>query len=119
MEKTEERKNEAPYEQRFDKFHLLTCIIAAASVTLACIIRRESLFTMALWASVAIMVFYVLGNLVRYYFVTRVFPPPEAEGTDESTASDGTQETDADGNIIEAPHRSAKAQTSIDDYTGE
>jgi flagellar biosynthesis/type III secretory pathway M-ring protein FliF/YscJ len=81
-------------DERYNKIHLMVCIVAAAAVITACIIRGENLFTMALLASVAIVVFYVLGNLVRYYIVTRVFPPPpeEEEATGEESPADSGEE---------------------------
>jgi hypothetical protein len=95
-------------DERFNKLHLLVCIVAAATVTAVCLIRGESIFTMALLASLAIIIFYVAGNLVRYYLVTRIFPPPppEEEPGDEfadDTLSDNpdeaANETSAGSNV--------------------
>ena len=64
--------------ERLDKIHLMICITAAAAVTLACLIHDVSLFDMALWVSVAIMLFFVLGQVARHYLATQVFPAPGA-----------------------------------------
>jgi hypothetical protein len=87
----EPEKNESPEikpvaRERLDKMHLPITITAAASVIAVCLILGETLFRMALWTSIAIILFWVLGNLVRYYVTTTVLPPPpppEAEPTDE------------------------------------
>jgi len=57
----------------------MICITAAAAVTLACLIHDVSLFDMALWVSVAIMLFFVLGQVARHYLMTHIFPPPAPE----------------------------------------
>jgi hypothetical protein len=63
----------------YEKIHLPITIAAAALVVAVCLILGETLFTTALLASISIIMFYVLGNLVRYYIITRVFPPPPKE----------------------------------------
>jgi hypothetical protein len=80
---------------KLDKLHILVCITAAASVTLACILRGESLFTMALLSSAAIILFWFLGNLTRYYLVTRVFPPPSEEAIKDEANADPATDGDA------------------------
>ncbi|MCL2189915.1 MAG: hypothetical protein FWC16_13040 [Defluviitaleaceae bacterium] len=65
--------------EHYDKLHIFICMIVAIVVITVCLIRRETLFTMALWTSVAIVLFWFLGNMVRYYIITQVFPPPPEE----------------------------------------
>jgi len=93
-------------DERFNKIHLMVCIVAAASVIVACIIRGENLYTMALLASVAIIVFYFIGNMVRYYIVTRIFPAPPSE--DEEAANGEASGEASEGNPDdESPETSA------------
>jgi len=65
--------------ENYDKFHIFVCFIAAIAVIAACLIRGDTLFVMALLTSIAIIVFWFLGNLLRYYIVTQIFPPPVVE----------------------------------------
>jgi hypothetical protein len=91
-------------QARFAKFHLPVIIRAAITVVVICIVREENLFTMALWTSTAIVVFWLLGNIVRYYLYTTVFPEYEAdiepeeffEETDEDEQSEEAQEPTPD-----------------------
>jgi len=59
--------------ERLDKIHLLICILAAASVTAACIIWQEAVFWWLLWVSGVIVVFYFIGHIVRSYLMNQVF----------------------------------------------
>lgn len=99
---TEERHEPENQEQvkqnlaqpRFAKFHLPIIIVAAITVVVISLIRGEHLFSMALWTSVAIVVFWLLGNIVRYYMYTSVFPEyaPDDEPEDNSEPPDEEEE---------------------------
>ncbi|MCL2605030.1 MAG: hypothetical protein FWD90_11185 [Defluviitaleaceae bacterium] len=103
-------------DERFNKIHLMACIVAAASVIAACIIRGETLFTMASLASAAIIIFYILGNLVRYYIVTRVFPPPPEEGEANEDLSADSSENNPDGTAEDDPANADPANPGAHDY---
>jgi len=65
--------------ENYDKFHIFVCFIVAITMISICLVRGETLFAMAMWTSIAIVVFWYIGNLGRYYIVTRIFPPPEEQ----------------------------------------
>ena len=60
-----------------EKLHLYVCIIAAIVMSVVCILIGAPLYQMAAWVSLTIVVFYVIGQFVRYFLVTNVFPPQE------------------------------------------
>jgi len=81
---SEEKTTTPITHEQFAKFHVPVSIAAALAVVIICLIRRESLFIMASFTSIAIVVFWVLGNVVRYYLQTSVFPPPAVEAEAEA-----------------------------------
>ncbi|MCL2203224.1 MAG: hypothetical protein FWB88_04735 [Defluviitaleaceae bacterium] len=97
--------------ERYDKLHIFICMIVAVVIITVCLIRQESLFIMAMWTSIAIVFFWFLGNLVRYYIITRIFPPPEIEeiNYDELLMDDMLEElpeevmADAPANVPASP----------------
>lgn len=62
-----------------EKLHLYLCTISAVIVTIACIIVGATLYWMAAAVSVTIIMFYFIGQVVRFYLSTQVFPAEEVE----------------------------------------
>lgn len=71
---------------RLNKSHLIICIIAALVIGVGIVVHysMESLpisedsnnyFVMALWVSLVIVIFYIVGHIARYVLVTGVYPP--------------------------------------------
>ena len=96
--------------EQYDKLHIFICMIVAIIMIAICLIRQETLFSMALWTSIAILIFWFLGNMVRYYIVTQVFPPPPIDDFvfDESMlmdedAEDALEEIEGEGDDTTAP----------------
>jgi len=99
--------------EQFAKFHVPVSIAAALAVVVICLIRRESLFVMASFTSIAIVTFWVLGNIVRYYLQTRAFPPPVVE-----EVVDSEEEIPEEDSMEEAPEETAPPQEEpTHDYT--
>ena len=53
--------------------------IAAIIVLLACILIGAPLYWMAAWVSFAIALFYVIGQVLRYFLVSQLYPHPLEE----------------------------------------
>ncbi|MCL2840396.1 MAG: hypothetical protein FWE05_06445 [Defluviitaleaceae bacterium] len=69
-----------PYQ--LNKSHLLICIIAALVITAGFVIHHLlglpfGLFTMALWISLVIVGFYIVGHVARAILINSVFAPTE------------------------------------------
>ena len=62
-----------------EKLSLYISAAAAIIVLIACIISGATLYWMAAWVSLSIVAFYLIGEGVRYFLVTSVFPPEEEE----------------------------------------
>jgi hypothetical protein len=60
-----------------EKLHLQLCIAAALVVAIACIISGSTPFWMAAWVSLTIVLFYVIGECLRFFLTTQVFPAEE------------------------------------------
>ena len=74
---------------RLDKLHIYLCIIAAFTATVVCIVTHESLYRMCVWITLSIIVFYILGQIMRFYIVNKIFPKAEEETeTGEGTIMD-------------------------------
>jgi hypothetical protein len=82
---------------RLDKLHIYLCIVAAFTVTVVCIVRNESLYRLAIWVILTVAVFYIVGQAIRMYISSYVFPKP-----DEGTLGDES-DTDQDGAEAETP----------------
>lgn len=64
--------------ERMSKLHLYITLIAALVVTVVSILCNVSLYHMSVWVSVTIVVFYVIGQVVRIYLTNKVFQRLEA-----------------------------------------
>ena len=106
-------------DERYNKMHVFICIIAAASVVIICLILQETLFRMAFWASVAIATFYVVGNLVRYYLVTYILPPPPETVLEEDEFmmdEMGEEEMENTETMADAPANPESTRPKAADY---
>ena len=65
--------------KQLEKLSLFVSAIAATVVLIACIVIGAQLYIMAAWVSLTIALFYVIGELIRFFLVTRVFPPENEE----------------------------------------
>jgi len=101
---------------RFSKIQLLISVLAGLPVVIICLVRGETLFTMALWTSVAIIIFWLLGNIARYYLQTQVFPPPPEDYYPDEMYGDEVGEEGMD-EFAEAPamEEAMAAETEIPD----
>jgi len=81
--------------EKLEKIHLILCMLAASSIAVGFVIRAlyappaeyAMLFNMALWVSLSIMIFYVLGIFVKAFLVNSVFPLP-VDGIDTENVDD-------------------------------
>jgi uncharacterized membrane protein YqjE len=74
--------------QPYEKLHLYITLLAALAMTVACIVSGMPVYMLALWVSVTIVLFYVIGSFVRFFFITKIFPPAAAETTEEIMETD-------------------------------
>ncbi len=63
---------------RFQQLHLIITIIAAIIVTAICLYLRADLFMLAVYVSVAIASFYILGQIIRM-FLEHALKPTQTE----------------------------------------
>jgi hypothetical protein len=76
-----------------EKIHLYICAVAAIVALLACIAIGAEIYEMALIVSVTIGVFYIIGQCIRMFLITSVFPPEQpAEETEELAELEDGQE---------------------------
>ncbi|MDR1665059.1 MAG: hypothetical protein LBR83_09100 [Clostridiales bacterium] len=64
-------------------------------MTAICILRGDSLYVMSIWVSASIVIFYVIGQMVRIYLSNKVFQKIQEQ-------EDETQ--DEPGNLSEADY---------------
>jgi len=83
-----------------EKMHITVSIFAALVVTAVCIAMRASLYQMAVWVSVSIVIFYLIGQTMRIFLTYKVFPQndvPEAangvSGLDDVSGSESNENT--------------------------
>ena len=80
--------------ERLNKVHLIISSIAATIVAIGFIVihvygETHGLLLMAMWVSIAIILFYFIGHLARAFLITKVFViPGEDEELDFSEFSD-------------------------------
>jgi hypothetical protein len=98
----------ATSQLRFSKIQLLISILAGLPVVVLCLIMDTNLFFMATWTSIAIAVFWLLGNMVRFFLQTKVFPPPEIVEPNEDEESGNEEGADDMGDNPE--------KTNANDY---
>ena len=115
-DKNETQELKPVARERLDKMHLPITITAAASVVVVCLIIGESLYRMALWTSVAIVVFWRLGNLVRYYVTTRVLPPPVVEEENADNEMNDEMQGDNPDEVMASAPANPPAPPRAHDY---
>ena len=81
---------------RFEMLHLFICAIAAFAVTACCAYMRVGLYRMAMWVSITLAAFYVLGQVVRLFLKRAVFPAPthELDGEEDMSEEDGLMDSE-------------------------
>jgi len=111
-------ENKNLVDERYEKLHVFICIVAAAIIVVVCLVMRETLFRMAFWTSITIVTFYVVGNLVRYYLVTYIFPPPPETVLEEDEfmmeMMDGEDNTETMADAPANPEQSATRPKAAD-----
>ena len=87
--------------ERLNKVHLIICTIAATVVAIGFIVihvydETHGLLLMAMWVSIAIVLFYFIGHMARAFLINRVFVE-----ADESVAeNDEKDETGPEEEIM-------------------
>jgi len=80
--------------ERLNKVHIILCILAAFVLTAGFLINRLlgypfAEFTMALWVSLVIVVFYIFGLIVRQFLISSVFMIGVENGIEEPGETEG------------------------------
>ena len=93
--------------ERLNKVHLIICTIAATVVAIGFIVihvydETHGLLLMAMWVSIAIVLFYFIGHMARAFLISRVFVETD-EGTGEND-EDPVLVTDPEEEIIISSH---------------
>ena len=88
--------------ERLNKIHLIICTIAATIIAIGFIAVHvydfsHGLFTMAMWVSITIVLFYFIGHLVRAFLINQVF---ELAVDDTPPDLEESGETEGDGEIL-------------------
>ena len=113
--------------ERLNKVHLVISTIAATVVAIGFIVihvygETHGLLLMAMWVSIAIILFYFVGHLARAFLITKVFViPDESENGD---ASETLGEGEADDVIMvsvdmEMPEDTMIHAPGLDDANGK
>ncbi len=79
---------------RFQQLHLIITVFSALVVTGICLYLQTGIHTLAVWVSTTIVVFYVIGQIVRLYLQS-VLKPLTAE-TDDVLLSGEIDEASSD-----------------------
>ena len=69
--------------KQLEKLSLYISASAAIVVLVACIVIGAQLYIAAAWVSITIALFYVIGEWIRFFLATKVFPQAEDEDEDE------------------------------------
>jgi hypothetical protein len=81
---------------RFQQLHLIITVIAALIITAICLVLNTGLFYLAVWVSATIVLFYMLGQVIRLYLSSVLKPPaPEAEEILVGEETDGIMADEA------------------------
>ena len=99
-----DKQQEKPYQ----KLPFIISAISAIVVVLACIVAGVAVYVMAAWVSATIFVFFIIGEFVRFFLVTKVFPPEDDVADlldeigievydEENRVEDGEMEEEGDG----------------------
>ena len=85
--------------------------IAAIIVLLACIAIGAPLYWMAAWVSLTIVLFYVIGQVLKYLLVSSLYPPEEVE---EAADIEYEEEPDLDDLIEDEDENAAVEDAFLD-----
>ena len=85
--------------ERLNKVHLIISSIAAAIVAVGFIVihvygETHGLLLMAMWVSIAIILFYFIGHLARAFLITKVFVIPGEDEEEDASESSGEGESE-------------------------
>ena len=85
--------------ERLNKVHLVISTIAATIVAIGFIVihvygETHGLLLMAMWVSIAIILFYFVGHLARAFLITKVFVIPDESEDGEAEESSGDEESE-------------------------
>ncbi len=97
-----------------EKIHIRICILAAAVVTAVSIINKVSLVKWAYWSIIAIVLFYVIGLVTKFYLQKNVFPKPEEPLVADSKGSEVMDDLKQRLNDSREKELIKKAQTTDD-----
>jgi len=97
-----------------EKLPLYVSAAAASIVLLACIAIGAALYWMAIWVSVTIALFYVIGEFVRFFLTTKVFPP-EDEPVEMETLIEDYGEEEFDEAVETEPESAPVEDAFLDD----
>ena len=83
--------------ERLNKVHLIISLIAAIVVAIGFIVihvygMTHGLLLMAMWVSIAIILFYFVGHLARAFLITKVFVIPDEDEDAEESSEEGESE---------------------------
>lgn len=94
-----------------ERLSFLISAAAAIVVLVACIVIGATLIWMALWVSITLFAFYIIGEVVRYVLVSSLYPPELEE--DEFLGEmfdDGEEEISAEVVYDEAEEPEAESE---------
>ncbi len=82
-----------------EKLHIYITIIAALIVNVCCIFTSNPLYVKVLYIILTIVVFFVIGKVIRNFVIKNFYPEPEEENedgqADENKESDEVTEANA------------------------
>ena len=110
--------------ERLNKVHLVISTVAAAVVAIGFIVihvygETHGLLLMAMWVSIAIILFYFVGHLARAFLITKVFVmPDENEDAEESSGEDKTDDEIMVSLDMEMPEGTMIHAPGLDDING-
>lgn len=108
--------------ERLNKVHLIICTIAAVIIAIGFIAVHvydvtHGLFTMAMWVSISIVLFYFIGHMVRAFLINRVFTVPEEDEGEDGVVDilDGSEGEEV---VVDSPEESEVLMFAPDDDGG-
>ena len=86
--------------ERLKKIHLIISIIAALTILVGFLVYHvtgmaHGYLAVAMWVSLAIIIFYFIGVIAREFLRTSVFPEPIVEEEEEET-EESPEETESE-----------------------
>ena len=112
--------------ERLNKVHLVISTIAATVVAIGFIVihvydETHGLLLMAMWVSIAIILFYFIGHMARAFLITKVFVMPDEE--EEAETLESVFESQKEDEIMvsvdmEMPEDTMMHAPSLDEMNG-